>query len=172
MSIKNNNIAKFHFDSGGLLSVNASSVPRGYVHILDTIATPSVLLEGLSSNEVSLDVTSAGNLDIIPSGGTMNLTGTFNASSGYQVGGSPLAVSDLSGIEYSNQSSLTNASGDITFSHSLGVLPTVVLIQGETQYPRTYQVTAKTTTSVTVRVYDGGIALASTSATFGWIAIE
>ena len=81
-------------------------------------------------------------------------------------------ISDITGIEYSNQSSLTNASGDITFSHSLGVVPSVVMIQGETQDNRTYQVTAKTTTSVTVRVYDAGSVLVSSSATFGWIAIE
>jgi hypothetical protein len=77
--------------------------------------------------------------------------------------------------QYGNEASSTDGSGDITvtFGTAFSVAPAVVIITSNDATPYIHTVTAKTTTTFTVRIYDtGGSAVTSTAMDFDWLAIR
>jgi hypothetical protein len=129
----------------------------------------------------------------------LEVVGSVNSSAGYKVAGAATSgsylrgngtnfvsstiqevdlptrpISDITGIAHNLTTGTTDASGDIVVTHGLGATPTTVIITGGTNDDRTYQVleASKTSTQFTVRIYDAGSTLASSSVTFNWIAIQ
>jgi hypothetical protein len=129
----------------------------------------------------------------------LEVVGSVNSSAGYKVAGAATTgqylrgngtnfvssviqeadlpdrpISAITGLAHNVTTATTDASGDIVVTHGLGATPTTVMITGGTNDDRTYQVleASKNGTTFTVRVYDAGSTLVSSSATFNWIAIE
>lgn len=113
----------------------------------------------------------------LDSDGDLTITGVMTAASysGIQESDLPTRpISDITGFAHNVTTGTTDASGDIVVTHGLGATPTTVMITGGTNDDRTYQVleASKNGTQFTVRVYDAGSTLVSSSATFNWIAIQ
>jgi hypothetical protein len=131
----------------------------------------------LYSNVDAENATSANEIFSISETGNVEAAGTVTATGyvGIQESNLPTRpISDITGFAHNVTTGTTDASGDIVVTHGLGATPTTVIITGGTNEDRTYQVleASKTSTQFTVRVYDAGSTLVSSSATFNWIAIE
>lgn len=93
-----------------------------------------------------------------------NLTGAFANVDGIEL------IQNVKGYVNSRRMSVTDttdASGDLTFDHGMDETPTTVICAFEGTTALSAQATSKTSTQVTVRVFDAsGAAVANTSVTF------
>lgn len=125
----------------------------------------------LSTNGTTLNWKSQVSSDVTVTDAGGYFTGTDQEAVNQEVGSK---LQNISALSHNVTTGTTDVNGDITILHGLGATPTTVIITGGTNDDRTYQVleASKTSTQFTVRVYDAGSVLVSSSVTFKWIAIE